>query len=80
VLRRECIKDLGVLIDPKINFYHRVDFLFSHALKILEMIRTMTFFSILYILLMLYFALIRLNSNKFLLLGTLLRLLKLQRI
>jgi hypothetical protein len=62
-------------IDCKINFHHYVD-LFSRALKLLELIRTITFsLSTLDILLMLYIIRSNLNSNVFLLVGILLRLL-----
>jgi hypothetical protein len=60
ILRTDCIKDLGVRIDCKLHCHHHVDFLFSHALKILRLILTLAFcFSTIDSLLMLYFALVR---------------------
>jgi hypothetical protein len=59
ILQTDYIKDLGVHIDCKLHFRH-VDFLVSHALKLLGLIRTITFsFSTIDSLLMLYFALVR---------------------
>jgi hypothetical protein len=59
ILQTGCIKDLDVHIGCKLHFHHHVDF-FSHALKLLVLIRTITFsFSTLDSLLMLYFALVR---------------------
>jgi hypothetical protein len=43
ILRTDCIKDLGVHIDRKFNFHRHVDFVFPHALKLLGLIRTITF-------------------------------------
>jgi hypothetical protein len=60
ILRADCIKDLGVYIDSKLHFHQHVDFLFSHTMKLLWLIRTITFsFSILDSLLMLYIATVR---------------------
>jgi hypothetical protein len=60
ILRTDCIKYLGVYIDCKLNFYHHVDFLFSHAMKLLRLIRTLIFsFSTPDSLLMLHFALVK---------------------
>jgi hypothetical protein len=59
-LRTDFIKDLGVHINCKINFHCHVNFIFSLALKLLGLIRTITFsFSTSDCLLMLYFALVR---------------------
>jgi hypothetical protein len=60
ILHAVCIKDLGIYFDSKLYFHQLVNYLFSHALKLLELIRTITFsFSTLDSLLMLYFALVR---------------------
>jgi hypothetical protein len=60
ILRTDCIKDLGVHIGRKLHCYRHVDFIFSHALKLLGPIRKVTCsFSTLDSLLMLYFALVR---------------------
>ncbi|PNF19791.1 hypothetical protein B7P43_G14658 [Cryptotermes secundus] len=60
ILRTDSIKDLGVLIDSKLHFHQHVDILFSQTMKLLGLIRTITFsFSTLDSLLMLYTALIR---------------------
>jgi hypothetical protein len=60
ILRTDYIKDLGIYIDCKLHFHHRVDFLFSHAMKLLKLIRTLTFsFSTTDSLLELYFVVVR---------------------
>jgi hypothetical protein len=60
ILQMHGIKDLSVHIVCKLHFHCHVGFRFSHALKLLGIIRTITFlFSILDSLLMVYFALIR---------------------
>jgi hypothetical protein len=60
IFRTDCIKDLGVHINSKLHFHQRVDFLFSHSMKLLGLIRTTTFsFSTLDNLLMLYIAIVR---------------------
>jgi hypothetical protein len=60
VLRIDCIKDLGIHVKCKRRFHHHADFIFSHALKLLGLIRTMTFsFSTIDCPLMIYFALVR---------------------
>jgi hypothetical protein len=41
ILRTDCIKDLGVYTDCKLHFHRRVDYLFSHAMKLLGLIRTL---------------------------------------
>jgi hypothetical protein len=43
ILRTGCIKDLGVHIDCKLHLHRHVDFLFSHSMKLLGLIRTLTF-------------------------------------
>jgi hypothetical protein len=48
---------MGVYIDCKLHFHQHVDYLFSHAMKLLGLIRTLTFsFSTLDSLLILFFA------------------------
>jgi hypothetical protein len=37
ILRIDCIRDLGVHVDCKLHFHHHVDFLFSYAVKLLEL-------------------------------------------
>jgi hypothetical protein len=60
ILRADCIKDLGVYFDSKLYFHQHVDYLLSHTLKLLGLIRTITFsFSTLDSLLTLYSALVR---------------------
>jgi hypothetical protein len=60
ILRTVCIKDLGVYIDCKLHFHQHVDYLFSHAMKLLGLIRSLTFnFCTLDSLLILFFALVR---------------------
>jgi hypothetical protein len=56
----DCIKDLGVYIDCKLHFHQHVDYLFSHAMKLLVLIGTLTYnFSTLDSLLILFFALVK---------------------
>jgi hypothetical protein len=43
ILRTDCVGDLGVHIYCKFHFHNHVDFLFSHAMKLLGLIRTLTF-------------------------------------
>jgi hypothetical protein len=57
--RTGCIKDLGVYIDSKPYFHQHVDYLFSHALKLLGLIRTITFSFSTADSLLTYFALVR---------------------
>jgi hypothetical protein len=62
ILRSDCIKDLGVHIDSKLHFHQDVDSLFSHTMKLLGLIRTITFpFFTLDSLLMLCVAIVRSN-------------------
>jgi hypothetical protein len=39
IVRTDCVKDLGVLLDSKLNFHRRVDNSQSQALKLLGLIR-----------------------------------------
>jgi hypothetical protein len=78
ILRTDCIKDLGAYIDCKLYFHQHLNFIFSHAMKllVLGLIRTLTFsFSTLDSLLILFFLWLDLKWSMFLLLGTLLQLL-----
>jgi hypothetical protein len=60
ILRTDCIRDLGVYIDCKLYFHQHVDHLFSHAMELLGLIRTLTFsFSTLVSIVILFFALVR---------------------
>ncbi|PNF24361.1 hypothetical protein B7P43_G11030 [Cryptotermes secundus] len=60
LLRADCIKDLGVYFDSKLYFHQHVNYLFLHALKLLGLIRNITFsFSTLDSLMTLYSALVR---------------------
>jgi hypothetical protein len=43
IARTDSIKDLGVLLDSKLLFHHHVHYVFSQSLKMLGIIRTMTF-------------------------------------
>jgi hypothetical protein len=58
-LRSDCIKDLGVHIDCKLHFHKHVHFLFPHAIKLLGLIRTITFSFSVNSLLTLYLAVVR---------------------
>jgi hypothetical protein len=60
ILRAECIKDLGVMVDSKLYFHCHVDFVYSQALRTLGLIRCITYnFSSLDSLVVLHIALIR---------------------
>jgi len=60
ILRSDCIKDLGVMLDSKLYFHCHVDFVYSQALRTLGLIRYITYnFSSLDCLVVLYNALIR---------------------
>jgi hypothetical protein len=60
ILRTDCIKDLVIHINCELHFHHHVSFLFSHAVKLLGLICTITFsFSTIYSLVVLHFALVR---------------------
>jgi hypothetical protein len=53
-------KDLRVFFDSKLYFHNLVDFIFSECMKLLGLIRTISFrFSSLYCLYVLYFTLVR---------------------
>jgi hypothetical protein len=60
ITRTECIRDLGVQIDSKLRFHNHVDYVFSQTIRLLGLIRSVTFsFSSLQSLLMLYCTLVR---------------------
>jgi hypothetical protein len=60
ILRAECIKDLGVMVDSTLYFYCHVDFVYSQALRTLGLFRFITYnFSSLDDLVVLNIALIR---------------------
>jgi hypothetical protein len=42
ILRSQCVKDLGVLLDSKLCFHHHVDYISSQVLKMLGLIRYIT--------------------------------------
>jgi hypothetical protein len=42
IVRTDCVKDLGVILDSKLHFHRHVDYLHSQALKLLEPIRFTT--------------------------------------
>jgi hypothetical protein len=58
--RTECVKALGVLMDSKPHFHNHVDYILSQTIRLLGLIRTVTFsISSLQSLLMLYYTLFR---------------------
>jgi hypothetical protein len=60
ILGAECIKDLCVMLDSKLYFHCQVDFVYSHALSTLGLIRLITYnLSSLDSLVVLHIALIR---------------------
>jgi hypothetical protein len=44
ILLIDFIKDLRIFLDSKLYFYQHADYLFSHAIKLLGLIRTIHFF------------------------------------
>jgi hypothetical protein len=59
-LRTDCINDLGAHTASKLYSHRHVDILFSHAMKLLGLIRILTFsFPTIDSLLMLYFVAVR---------------------
>jgi hypothetical protein len=62
ILRSDCIKDLGDMLDSKLYFHCHVDFVYSQAVRTLGLNRFITYnFSSLDSLVVLYIALIRLT-------------------
>ena len=60
ITRTDCIKDMGVFIFSKLYFLSYVDYIFSQSIKVLGLIRNITFsFSTFDHLLILYFSLVR---------------------
>jgi hypothetical protein len=41
--RTDSIKDLGVFIDSKLHFHNHVDYIFSQCIKLLGLVRAITF-------------------------------------
>jgi hypothetical protein len=63
IVRTDCVKDLGVMLDSKLHFRH-IDNLYSRALKLLGLIRFITYnFSSLDCLKVLYTASVRSNLD-----------------
>jgi hypothetical protein len=64
VTRTSSIKDVGVFFDCKLYFHSHVDFMFSECIKLLGLIRSITFrFSFLDCLYVLHFTLVRSKSE-----------------
>jgi hypothetical protein len=60
ITRTSCVKDLGVFFDSKLYFHNYVDILYSECIKLLGLIRLITFrFSSHDCLYVLYLALVR---------------------
>jgi hypothetical protein len=60
ILCTDCIKDLGDFLDSKLYFHQYADYIFSHTIKLLRLIQTITFsFSSLESLMMLCSSLVR---------------------
>jgi hypothetical protein len=60
MVHTDCLKQLGVMLDRKLHFHRHVDYLHSQALKLLRLIRSITYnFSSLYSLKVLYITLTR---------------------
>jgi hypothetical protein len=43
IVRTDCVKDLGVVLDCKLHFHRHVHYLYSRGLKLLELIRFITY-------------------------------------
>jgi hypothetical protein len=41
IVRTDCVKDIGVMLDSELHFYRHIDYLYSRALK-LGLIRFIT--------------------------------------
>jgi hypothetical protein len=62
IVRTDCVKDLGVMLDSKLHSHRQIDYLYSRALKLLGLIRFITYnFSSLDCLKDLYTALVHSN-------------------
>jgi hypothetical protein len=60
ILRTDCMKDLGVMLDSKLYFHSHVDYVHSQGLRILGLVRYIAYnFSSLDSLVVLYNALVR---------------------
>jgi hypothetical protein len=42
IVRTDCVKDLGVMLDSKLHFHRHIDKLYSRALKLFGLIRFIT--------------------------------------
>jgi hypothetical protein len=62
IVRTDCVKDLGVMLDSKLHFHRHIDYLYSRALNLLGPIRFITYnFSSLDCIKVLYTPLVRSN-------------------
>jgi hypothetical protein len=60
IIRTDSIKDLSVFIDSKLHFHYHVNYIISHCVKLLGLVRCITFnFSSLECMLRLYTTLVR---------------------
>jgi hypothetical protein len=60
IVRTDCVKDLGVMLDSKLHFHRHIVYLYSRALKLLGLISSITYnFSSLDCLKVLYTASVR---------------------
>jgi hypothetical protein len=60
IIRASSIKDLCVFFDSKLHFHNHVDYVFSECIKLLGLIRSITYsFSSLECLYVLYFTIVR---------------------
>ena len=60
IIRKDAIKDIGVLLDYKLHLHAHVDYIFSQSLRTLGLIRTLTYcFSTVDCLLLLYSTVVR---------------------
>jgi hypothetical protein len=59
ITRSDSIKDMGVFVDAKLYFHNHVNHIFSHCIKLLGLVRSITFnFSSLECMLILYITLV----------------------
>jgi hypothetical protein len=58
IIRPDTIKDLQLQLDAKLHFHAHVEYIFSHSIRLLDLVRTKTYsFSTLDSLLILYLTL-----------------------
>jgi hypothetical protein len=43
MVRTDCVNDLGVMLDSRLPFHRHIDNLYSRALKLLRLIRFITY-------------------------------------